>query len=128
MLAQFTQSPQMNQPNEPNEPNEPNIYSTLGSILFIADHKSPNWVSIQYDNSTNSRPPTSMLSPFYTLLGSPPIYTVYNSQTYLLTTFTRKTGEVTRVVSRDNIGRTVKKEIEQIIDSPNVLYQDKYVM
>jgi hypothetical protein len=125
MLAQFTQSSQMNQPNEPNEPN---IYSTLGAILFIADHKSPNWVSIQYDNSTNSRPPISMLSPFYTLLGSPPIHTVYNSQTYLLTTFTRKTGEVTRVVSRDNIGRTVKKEIEQIIDSPNVLYQDKYVM
>lgn len=122
MLAQFTQSPQMNKPNEPN------IYSTLGSILFIADHKSPNWVSIQYDNSTNSRPPTSMLSPFYTFLGSPPIHTLYNSQTYLLTTFTRKTGEVTRVVSRDNIGRTVKKEIEQIIDSPNVLYQDKYVM
>lgn len=122
MLAQFTQSSQMNKPNEPN------IYSTLGSILFIADHKSPNWVSIQYDNSTNSRPPTSMLSPFYTFLGSPPIHTVYNSQTYLLTTFTRKTGEVTRVVSRDNIGRTVKKEIEKIIDSPNVLYQDKYVM
>ena len=114
--------------NKPNESNEPNIYSTLGSILFIADHKSPNWLSIQYDNSTNSRPPTSMLSPFYTFLGSPPIHTVYNSQTYLLTTFTRKTGEVTRVVSRDNIGRTVKKEIEQIIDSPNVLYQDKYVM
>lgn len=122
MLAQFTQSSQMNKPNEPN------IYSTLGSILFIADHKSPNWVSIQYDNSTNSRPPTSMLSPFYTFLGSPPIHTVYNSQTYLLTTFTRKTGEVTRVVSSDNISRTVKKEIEQIIDSPNVLYQDKYVM
>ena len=122
MLAQFTQSSHMNKPNEPN------IYSTLGSILFIADHKSPNWLSIQYDNSTNSRPPTSMLSPFYTFLGSPPIHTVYNSQTYLLTTFTRKTGEVTRVVSRDNIGRTVKKEIEQIIDSPNVLYQDKYVM
>ena len=125
MLAQFSQSPQM---NKPNKPNEPNIYSTLGSILFIADHKSPNWLSIQYDNSTNSRPPTSMLSPLYTFLGSPPIHTVYNSQTYLLTTFTRKTGEVTRVVSRDNIGRTVKKEIEQIIDSPNVLYQDKYVM
>lgn len=125
MLAQFTQSSQM---NKPNEPNEPNIYSTLGSILFIADHKSPNWLSIQYDNSTNSRPPTSMLSPFYTFLGSPPIHTVYNSQTYLLTTFTRKTGEVTRVVSSDNISRTVKKEIEQIIDSPNVLYQDKYVM
>ena len=122
MLAQFTKSPESIQPNEPN------IYSTLGAILFIADHKSPNWVSIQYDNSTNSRPPTSILSPFYTFLGSPPIHTVYNSQTYLLTTFTRKTGEVTRVVSRDNIGRTVKKEIEQIIDSPNVLYQDKYVM
>ena len=125
MLAQFTQSPKMNQPNEQNEPN---IYSTLGAILFIADHKSPNWLSIQYDNSTNSRPPTSMLSPLYTFLGSPPIHTVYNSQTYLLTTFTRKTGEVTRVVSRDNIGSTVKKEIEQIIDSPNVLYQDKYVI
>tara|TARA_A100001035_G_scaffold243737_1_gene210954 strand:- start:233 stop:601 length:369 start_codon:yes stop_codon:yes gene_type:complete len=122
MLAQFSQSSQMN------EPNEPNIYSTLGSILFIADYKSPNWVSIQYDNSTNRRPPTSMLSPLYTFLGSPPINTLYNSQTYLLTTFTRKTGEVTRVVSRDNIGRTVKKEIEKIIDTPNVLYQDKYVM
>tara|TARA_B100001093_G_C26714906_1_gene965198 strand:+ start:267 stop:653 length:387 start_codon:yes stop_codon:yes gene_type:complete len=128
MLAQFTQSPESIQSPESNQSTEPNIYSTLGSILFIADHKSPNWVSIQYDNSTNRRPPASMFSPFYTSLGSPPIHTVYNSQTYLITTFTRKTGEVTRVVSRDNIGRTVKKEIEQIIDSPNVLYQDKCVI
>ena len=39
------------------------IFETLGSILFIADHKSPNWISIQYDNTTQSRPPISLLSP-----------------------------------------------------------------
>jgi hypothetical protein len=124
MLAQFIQT---SQSSESNQSNQPNIFSTLGSILFITDHKSPNWVSIQYDNRANKKPPTSILSPFYTHIGSPPINTVHNSQTYLLTTFTRKTGEVTRVVYRDNIGRTIKKEIENLIDSPNVLYQDKYI-
>ena len=103
------------------------IFETLGSILFIADHKSPNWISIQYDNTTQSRPPISLLSPYYTQLGSPPIQTVYNTPYYLLTTFTRKSGEVTRVVPREDIDSTVKKEIKRIIDSPNILYQDKHL-
>ena len=103
------------------------IFETLGSILFIADHKSPNWVSIQYDNTTQSKPPASLLSPFYTRLGSPPIQTVYNTPYYLVTTFTRKSGEVTRVIPREDIDSTVKKEINRIIDSPNILYQDKHL-
>jgi hypothetical protein len=113
--------------NTPQMSTQSSIFETLGSILFIADHKSPNWVSIQYDNTTQSKPPASLLSPFYTRLGSPPIQTVYNTPYYLVTSFTRKSGEVTRVIPREDIDSTVKKEINRIIDSPNILYQDKHL-
>jgi len=116
-------TPQMSNMNT----TQPSIFETLGSILFVADHKSPNWVSIQYDNTIQSKPPASLLSPFYTRLGSPPIQTVYNTPYYLVTTFTRKSGEVTRVIPREDIDSTVKKEIERIIESPNILYQDKHL-
>tara|TARA_B100001059_G_C17422026_1_gene373681 strand:+ start:171 stop:587 length:417 start_codon:yes stop_codon:yes gene_type:complete len=101
------------------------LFKTLGAYLVLGDNYSNNWISVQFDNSHTKKPPRTILSPFYHMISIPQTIHNQNTQSFILTYYTPKTGEISRIVSRENIDNEMKKLLMlNLLIEPHILYKD----
>ena len=63
--------------------------------------------------------------PFYNMISIPQTIHQQNTQSFILTHYTPKTGETSRIISRENIDNEMKKLLMiNLLIEPHILYKD----